>query len=354
MLLLGGVVVGLRDAFGSTKGASGSSDNGSATTLVTVTRRSLSAQMQVTGTLGYAGNYSVLGRQTGTVTWLPEPGQVVGEGQVLYRVDDVPVVLLYGSTPAYRTLAEDTTVPHLAGKDVAQLNHDLVALGYVDRADVESKWDTFNWATKAGVAKLQRHLGVAQTGTFALGRVVFVPTAARITALQANVGGPATGTVMHASSTTRTINVALNADLQSEVKSGDQVTVTLPNGGTTPGRIAVVGKVATIPSNNAGGNDSSPTVPVTIRPTDPAATGNLDQAPVLVTITTNTVRDALTVPVNALLALAGGGYAVEVTNANGTRRRVSVSPGLFDEATGLVQVTGSGLAAGQSVVAPAS
>jgi hypothetical protein len=355
VLLAAGVLVVVSGVFDGDGGSSGSGDNGSATSLATVTRRSLSEQTQVNGTLGYAGSYTVLGQAPGTVTWLPELGQVIRQGQVLYWVDGVPVVLLYGSTPAYRALAEGATAADVTGKDVAELNHDLVALGYVDKADVDSAWDEFNWATKAGVEKLQKHLGVHQTGNLSLGDVVFLPMAARVTTLQASLGAPATGPVLHASSTARTVSVALDADLQSEVKAGDQVTITLPDGSTTPGTVTSVGKVATTPSNNSGGAGSStPTVPVTIRPTDATATGSLDQAPVLVAITTTTVHDALAVPVNALLALAGAGYAVEVANADGSRHLVSVSPGLFDDAVGLVQVTGSGLAAGQHVVVPAS
>jgi hypothetical protein len=352
LLAAGALVVG--GVFDGDGGSSGSSDNGSATSLATVTRRSLSAQTQVNGTLGYAGSYTVLGRAHGTVTWLPAVGRVIRQGQVLYRVDGAPVVLLYGSTPAYRALAEGATAAEATGADVAQLNHDLVALGYVDSAGVDSAWDEFNWATKAGVEKLQKHLGVDQTGKLSLGDVVFLPTAGRVTTVQATLGAPATGPVLQASSTARTVSVALDADLQSEVKAGDRVTITLPDGSTTPGTVTSVGKVATAPSNNSGGSDSGPTLPVTIRPTNPTATGSLDQAPVLVAITERTVHNVLAVPVNALLALAGGGYAVEVADADGTRHLVPVSPGLFDDAAGLVQVTGSGLAAGQRVVVPAS
>jgi hypothetical protein len=288
------------------------------------------------------------------VTWLPEPGQVIRQGQVLYQVDGAPVVLLYGSTPAYRALAADVTAADVTGKDVAELNHDLVALGYVHKADVDSAWDEFNWATEAGVEKLQKHLGVDQSGKLDLGDVVFLPTAARVTILEAGLGAPASGPVLHASSTARTVSVALGADLQSEVKAGNRVTITLPDGSTTSGTVTAVGKVATVPSNNSGGSDSGPTVPVTIQPTDATATGSWDQAPVEVAITDRTVRNVLAVPVFALLAQSGGGYAVEVANPDGTHHLVPVSPGLFDDATGLVQVTGSGMAAGQHVVVPAS
>ncbi len=346
VLIAAGAVALVSGAFGSGDG-SGPGGNGLATSLATVTRRSLSEQTQFNGTLGYAGSYSVLGRAPGTVTWLPTVGHVVRQEQVLYRVDEAPVVLLYGPTPAWSTLAEGAT-----GGDVAQLNHDLVALGYVDPADVDSAWNGFNWATKAGVEKLQNHLGVDQTGKLELGDVVFLPTAARVTTLLAPLGGPAAGPVLDASSTARTVSVALDPDLQSEVKKGDRVTITLPDGSITPGTVTSVGKVATAPSNTSSGPESGPTVPVHIRPTDPAATGSLDQALVEVGITDQTVKNVLAVPVTALLARAGGGYSVEVVAGDGTHHLVRVRLGLFDDAAGMVQVSGSGLTTGQRVVAP--
>jgi hypothetical protein len=354
LMLAAGSLAAVSGVFAGNGGGGGSSDNGSATSLATVTRQSLSENTQVNGVLGYAGSYPVLGQAPGTVTSLPAVGQVIHQGQVLYEVDGAPVVLLYGATPAYRALAEGATAADGTGKDVAELNHDLVALGYLHKSDVDSAWDQFHWATKAGVKKLQKHLGVDQSGTLSLGDVVFLPSAARVTTLQASLGAPATGPVLHASSTARTVSVALEADLQSEVKAGNKVTITLPDGRTTPGTITVVGTVATAPSNNSGGTDAGPTVPVTIRPTDATATGSWDQAPVEVAITDQTVPNVLAVPVFALLAQSGGGYAVEIANPDGTHHLVPVSPGLFDDTSGLVQVTGSGLAAGQHVVVPAS
>jgi hypothetical protein len=271
---------------------------------------------------------------------------------VLYRVDGTPVVLLYGATPAYRALTEGATAAGVSGADVAQLNHELVAMGYVNAADVGSAWDRFGWATKAGVEKLQDHLGVDRTGRLELGDVVFLPTAARVTALRAALGAPATGPVLQASSTARTVSLALAADLQSEVKQGDRVSVTLPDGDTTPGRVVSVGKVATVAPDGGGGADTGPTVPVQIRLTRPQAGGSLDQAPVLVSVTDRTVHHVLTVQVTALLARSGGGYAVEVVDGVGTHHLVPVTPGLFDDAVGRVQVSGSGLAAGQRVVVP--
>jgi hypothetical protein len=92
---------------------------------------------------------------------------------------------------------------------------------------------------------------------------------------------------------------------------------------------------------------------MTITPTNPQDTGNLDRAPVQVAITTGTANASGTVPVNALLSLSSGGYAIEVSDPDGTRHLVAVTVGIFDDTDGLVQVTGSGVAAGQHVVVPA-
>jgi len=197
--------------------------------------------------------------------------------------------------------------------------------------------------------KLQARLGLKQTGTLELGQAVFLPTAVRISDLSGTLGGSAAPgqPIMTATGNGRQVSIALDASQQSEVKVGDRVTITLPTGGTTPGVVSSVGKVAAVPAGGGG-----PTIPVEVTPTDPAATGNLDQAPVQVTITTAQAANALVVPVDSLLALSGGGYAVEVAGAGGVHHLAPVSLGLFDDADGLVQVTGSELSVGQRVVVP--
>jgi hypothetical protein len=103
LLVASAIAVVVADPFAAGSGGGGS-DNGSARALAEVTRRSLSSQTQVDGTLGYAGDYSVVNQRSGTITWLPAIGRVIRQGQTLYRVDDAPVLLLYGSTPAYLDL----------------------------------------------------------------------------------------------------------------------------------------------------------------------------------------------------------------------------------------------------------
>jgi hypothetical protein len=180
----------------------------------------------------------------------------------------------------------------------------------------------------------------------------------RVTAVTPTLGATIQpGPVLSITSTARQVTIALDAAQQSDIRVGDPVLITLPDNSTTPGRVSYVGTVATTPSSDqggggGGGGSSTPTIEVDVTPTHPAATGHLDKTPVNVSITTASVPRALVVPVNALLALAGGGYAVEEVAADGSHHLVAVSLGLFDDQDGLVQVTGTGLAAGQRVVVP--
>ncbi|HEY4376965.1 MAG TPA: peptidoglycan-binding domain-containing protein, partial [Acidimicrobiales bacterium] len=306
----------------------------------------------VDGTLGYAGSVTVNGQSPGTVTATPAVGQVVSSGQKLYEVDAKPVVLLQGSTPAYRALSQG-----MKGPDVAELNADLVALGYATSSELSPAGQKFSYATTKALKRFQGVLGVERTGRLALGDAVFLPSALRVTEVSASAGSSASGPILTGTSTTRIVTVDLGADQQSQVEVGDKVTVTLPDHSTTTGVVWSVGTVATAAKGSGDGGQgdatsSGATVKVQVALDDPAATGRVDQAPVKVSVTSRTVADALAVPVDALLALAGGGYGVEVDRPGGARRLVPVELGLFDDADGLVQVSGRGLAAGQHVVVP--
>jgi hypothetical protein len=158
--------------------------------------------------------------------------------------------------------------------------------------------------------------------------------------------------VLNVTSTRRQVSIALDASQQTTIKVGDPVEITLPDNSTTPGRVSKVGTVATTPSSSGNSDNSTPTIEVDVTPLRPRETGRLDQAPVDVSITTDTVRGVLVVPVDALLALASGGYAVEEIEAGGVHRLVAVQVGLFDDAEGLVEVSGRGLRVGQRVVVP--
>jgi hypothetical protein len=358
------------------------SSSGYKTGTVTVERESLTSQTQEDGTLGDAGSYTVVvpqssggggpgssaagsGSGAGTFTWLPAVGQVIRQGQVIYKVSQSPVVLLLGGVPAYRDLSEGMT-----GADVQELNTDLVSLHYASATGLgpRSGWDYFSAETASALEGLQSHLGLTQTGTLPLGQAVFLPGAVQVTGLGSGAvpgaSAAAGSVVLTGSSLTPVVTVSLDASLQTEVALGDKVSVTLPDGTATPGVISSVA-VTSAPSSSQSGSGSSggdqgsgsgsgsgqATITVLVSLANPKAAGSLNQVPVQVTITTGSVSNVLVVPVDALLAQPGGRYAVEVTGPGG-HHLVTVTLGLFDDAEGLVQVTGSGLSAGQHVVVP--
>jgi hypothetical protein len=308
-----------------------------------------SARQALTSARSASSSYG----SSATYTMLPAAGEIIRRGHPLYAINASPTLLLDGSTPAWRAF-----VPGMSpGADVAELNANLRALGYADPGG-----DAFTSATERAIAALQRAHGLAVTSRLLLGSVAFEPAPVRVRTVTTTVGQAVQpGPIMTLSSTKHDVSVQLDASQQSQVKVGDRVQVTLPDNRTTPGVVFSVGKVATTPPSSGsnsgaggGGNgSSSPTVEVEVRLLHPAGAGTLDQAPVNVLITTASVRHALVVPVNALVALAGGGYAVEELRAGGVHQLVAVNLGLFDDAEGIVQITGSGIAAGQRVVVPA-
>jgi hypothetical protein len=153
----------------------------------TVQRRDLVATDTQSGTLSYAGKAPVYNRLSGTITWLPRVGQLVKPGQPLFDVNNRPVVLLDGTTPAYR----DLTPSDSAGPDIEQLNRNLVALGFnPDGIVVDNVWQA---ATTAGVERFQASLGESQTGSLALGTIVFAPGPRLIASVKATVGSTGGG-----------------------------------------------------------------------------------------------------------------------------------------------------------------
>jgi peptidoglycan hydrolase-like protein with peptidoglycan-binding domain len=339
-------VVAVAVAGGRPAGGAGPAAGPAAST-ARITRQTLLEAVTVPGHLGYGTPEPVTAKAAGTVTWLPAVGAVLRRGDVLLRADDQPVVLLYGPLPVYRPLGAGAT-----GRDVAQLEANLVALGYrgfaVDRA--------FNQATAAAVKRWQHDLGLPETGTVDVTRVITAPGPIRVAGRAVRVGAPATGDVLTATATSRVVTVAAPAAGSAWAAAGTPVTVVLPGGTAVRGTVAAVGSDATAaaPTDESGtgtdpGTAANATVPVTVTVADQRALGRLASTPVDVRYTAQERRDVLTVPVVALLAPADGGYAVEVVNGAGTRI-VPVQTGLF--AGGQVEVRGPGLAAGQTVRAP--
>jgi hypothetical protein len=368
--LVGGVVAGgvAVAARSNNNGTASSPADSSQVATAAVVRTTLSNTVQVGGSIGYDGDYTVAALRGGggVYTWLPERGQVIKQDQPLYSVGNEPVPLLYGSLPAYRQFDAGMS----DGPDVSQLTHDLIALGYGDGLAQSSHYSS---ATATAVQRWQQALGLQATGQIPIGEVVFEPGPIRVTSVTPSVGTPAGGgTVLTATSTTPVVIIDLDVSEEYLVKTGDAVTVVLPDGtSTVGGRIATVGTVATCPGGggtgaggggsgsadqspcqSSGSGTSSPptvTVSITLDSTPPGAT--YDQAPVNVNITTQTAGNVLAVPVNALLALSGGGYGVDVVTGQ-TSHLAGVTTGLYSDT--LVQVSGSGLTAGTRVEVPSS
>ncbi|MCU1421691.1 MAG: hypothetical protein JWN36_1342 [Microbacteriaceae bacterium] len=333
--VIGGVLSGADHTTGDAQAAPASTAQ--------VEQGRLSAVVSQDGMLTYRARpdgspYPVINQAHGVYTDLPEVGDKVDCGGVLYRVDDKPVLLLCGTVPAYRALHTGD-----AGQDVRQLNRNL---------HVRGAGDAFTTKTETALEALQRRKGVHVNGALALGDAVFLPEAVRIAKVTGQLGGSARpgAEVLDATSGTLHAQVNLDPSEQGQVKRGDRAQITLPGNATVTGRVAGFGRIAQAPT----GQDASAadaTIPTSVSLDDPRKARGLDRAPVQVDITTAGVASALSVPVTALVGKSGGGFAVEVVRAGARRELVAVTLGLFDTGGGRVQVEGD-LRAGDRVVVP--
>jgi peptidoglycan hydrolase-like protein with peptidoglycan-binding domain len=374
---------------GSQEGSSAPPRSGST---VPVTRTTLTERTTVDGQLGYGTEIPLPVKATGTVTWLPAEGTTVKRGGTLLRVDDRPVVLLYGTLPMYRELGltadtqqgtrqetgaegdtrksgdqgrtdEPSAAPDpsgsptpggagtgaggtggtLRGMDVLQFESNLAALGYTGFTVDEE----FTGLTARAVKRWQKSLGLPQTGTVGVGDVVYSAGKVRIGHARVRLGSPATDDVLTYTGTSRKVVVNASAAEDSWAVRRAAVTIALPDGKSVKGEVASVGKSATAPEEGGGEGDSAaPTVPVTITVKDQKSVGRLESAPVTVEYVGRERADVLTVPVAALVALAEGGHGLETADG----RFVAVKTGLF--ADGRVEVSGSAVREGMNVRIP--
>ncbi len=301
-----------------------------------VIRTTLTQTQDVGGTLGYGTAVPVTTSGPGTLTWLPEPGSVVGRGRPVCKRDNLPVPLLLGRLPLYRQLRSG-----LDGDDVREVEDNLAALGYTGFT-VDSSYTA---ATASAVREWQDDLGLPRTGVLDPAGVVVAPTAFRVTSITGHVGDHVGGQLLTYTGTTRVVQIALPVALQTLVRPGIAAKITLPDAKRVPGTVVTVGSVAV-----AGQREGDPaTIAVTVRVADQAALGTLDQAPVTVKLISATAQDVLTVPVAALTVLPDGRYAVRVVTGS-AGHLVPVDLGMF--ADGRVQVAGAEITAGTRVGVP--
>lgn len=329
-VVLAGAAVWAALGFGGGSGTAQPSSAPPAT--VAVERQDLIRTVSVDGTVGFGTPQPLAVKATGTVTWLAASGTTVWRGQTLVRVDDLPVVLLYGVLPAYRDLTAGAE-----GSDVVQLETNLKALGYtgftVDRE--------FSAATATAVKRWQRDLGVPETGSVPLAQIVYAPGPLRVADPVVRLGAAAPGDVLSATGTTKTVTAAIPAADAGWATVGAAVTI---EAGATGAGSPVTGRVQAVLEQAAEAGGPA-TVAVTIAIADQKALAQ-ERGTVTVRYTAERRDGVLTVPVSALLALAEGGYGVERADGG----IVAVTVGMF--AGGRVEISGSGVVDGLSVLVP--
>jgi hypothetical protein len=338
--VVGGAATWAAVGFGGGDGTSASAAPTAPPATAKIEKRTLTRTETVSGNLGFgdARSITLAGGGAGTVTWVPAEGATITRGRTVYSVNAVKVPLFYGTTPVYRTLSSGSE-----GKDVLMLEKNLSALGY-DGFTVD---DEYTSGTADAVEQWQDDLGLDETGTVTTGDVLVAPGAIRIGDVKLSVGDAATGT-------TRKVTVDLKVEFEDLVAKGTKATVKLPDDRTVKATVTSVGTSATAEATQSANGTSTTnvadsTLPVELAIKDQKSLGRYQAAPVDVTLAAESRKNVLAVPVTALVALREGGYAVEVVSG-GTSSYVKVETGMF--ASGMVEVTGTGLSEGLTVGVP--
>ncbi|WP_041842894.1 hypothetical protein [Actinoplanes friuliensis] len=342
-----------------------------------VVRTDLSSAESLPGTLGHGAARPLKGAREGLVTWLPAPGSTVTRGRQLYRVDDQPVPLFYGSLPLFRTLATENTT----GRDVHVVATNLKALGYdigtqprtgatvvvrepapppgpadpapgepavtpeppvTHRIVVGKGEDVLTRTMVRAIRRWQRDTGLPVTGRIKVGDALVLSGAVRIDSLAVQLGDPAQAELMSVTSTAKVITVQAEAALARKIDKGDKVTVALPDDDAAAGTVTAVGTA--LRTQDGAPDAAAPNFTIAVTVDNPKKLSRLDSADVQVSFAGETHDAVLVVPVGALVALSEGGYAVQISGG----ALVAVETGMF--AKGLVEVTGDGLAEGTNVV----
>lgn len=318
-------------------------------TTVEVLRRDLARTERLDGTVGHGQPTPLVLLAAGTITDLPEPGQIIEPGGVIAEVDGRPIVAVGGAFPFWRALGPGVS----AGKDVLQVECLLATMGYAQIYDVtvDEKWTA---ATTRAVVAFQRDHGQDDDGEIGLGELVVVDAAVRVDDVAGVAGQPAAEAGITITSPERSVSVDLAVDEADLLADGGPVQVELPTGESVAGTVATIGAAET-------SETSGSTLPVIVTVSDGLELA--DGVPVEVVVEVVAAEGVLAVPVEAVLALAEGGYALEVAASSAAdsaaatvdpattagTRLVGVTLGVF--ADGLVEVVGD-IEAGARVVVP--
>ncbi|WP_436524247.1 hypothetical protein [Actinoplanes sp. HUAS TT8] len=299
------------------------------TNTIEVRKMDLTDERTVSGTLGFGPARVVKGVGEGVITKLPAVGLKTKRGQELYRVNDQPVVVLYGDTPLFRPLDK----PGLTGRDVVEVRKNLDALGYSARSLHPEVSDA---GLIAALKRWRKDHGLPGPGLTPEGAVVLAGPS-RVSEVTAQAGDPAAGPLLSITATEAVVSVSMSPADAASVHTGTKVTVIAPSGTSAPAKITSIGRAV---AEGEGGESAK--VDVVITPNKPISA--YDAAAVQVRITTLARKGVLAVPVGALVALAEGGYALQRPDGS----LVAAKTGVF--AGGMVQVSGPGVTDGLTVV----
>ena len=340
-------------AFASKSGAFAAKDDSPKTSTFTgatdtITKGDLQGETSVTGTLRYSEPHKLKAGFEGILIQVPDSGTVLTQGDVLYRTGTETAYLMHGSLPAWRSFEPGMD----NGEDIRQLETALKELGYFSYEPD----DRFTWATTSAILKWQKAVGLSQTGTIPLGRIVFSPKDLRVGTVSARLGDRVSpeAELYDVTSTTQVVDAHVKLSDQKLAVVGTAVTISLPDSKTTTGTITSVGTPTEKTSSSGAGAGGSETkervIPVTVTLDDASATTNFQEISVTVALPSEKREGVLSVPVGALLALGPNEYGVEIVESDGTTRKVPVTTGLF--AAGRVEISGEGISEGQRVVVP--
>jgi peptidoglycan hydrolase-like protein with peptidoglycan-binding domain len=306
-------------------------------TTVEIVRRDLARVEELDGVVGHGESSPLVLSADGTLTAVPAAGDVIRPGGVVAEVDGLPIVAVQGAFPLWRTLGPGVD----DGKDVLQVEYLLASLGYAQEYDVtvDEDWTS---ATTDAVEAFQEDHGQDDDGEIDLGELLFIDGPMLVTEVTGVPGQAAAEAGISVTAPEQSVQVDLDTSDADLLAVDDQVDVELPTGETTTATVTTIGAAQTDESTGTS------TLPVTLTLAD--ASSLADGTPVDVHVEIAAATDVLAVPVEAVLALAEGGYAVEVIDpATGTTRLVGVDLGVF--ADGMVEITGD-LDAGAEVVVP--
>lgn len=339
------VTDGTRPADAAGAGAAADESRRSSTATAAITRGDLGSRREFKATVSFGDPWPVAIAATGTVTGSHPAGTVVDHGAELVRIDDRPVFLAEGTMPLYRELrrvdtrARDENGDRLElqrGQDVTQLQAFLLAAGFDAGGALEAD-GVLGVGTEKATKAWQEAVGLPITGRVDATQVVFGPDPVRISS-ELRIGAAFATLEVNRAEASVLVDTS-NRD-RSALPVGGPVTIVLPDGSRTDGTVDTQEQVT------AG--DGSRVWRSTI-----LAAGDLPAAASTATVEVHDLvaEDVLLVPASALLALAEGGFALELVDDNGATRLVRVEVGAVLDAR--AEVRGDDIAEGTTVVVPA-